>query len=114
MRKRNIQHTTPANRSVFYDLGFDEAEARVLAMRADLMAALREHIKGRGWTQSKAAKELGITQPRVSAKFSGISSGFAAEVEDVLERYWMVGRGRFRPFRQFLFGSGSSESTLID
>ena len=67
MRKRNIQHTTPANRSVFYDLGFDAAEARVLAMRADLMAALREHIKGRGWTQSKAAKELGITQPRVSA-----------------------------------------------
>jgi predicted XRE-type DNA-binding protein len=42
---------------VFYDLGFDEAEARVLAMRADLMAALREHIKGRGWTQSKAAKD---------------------------------------------------------
>ena len=33
MRKRNIQHTTPANRSVFYDLEFDEAEARVLAMR---------------------------------------------------------------------------------
>jgi hypothetical protein len=30
----------PANRSVFHDLGFDEAEARVLAMRADLMAGL--------------------------------------------------------------------------
>jgi hypothetical protein len=27
-------HVTPAGRSVFYDLGFDEAEARVLEMRA--------------------------------------------------------------------------------
>jgi predicted XRE-type DNA-binding protein len=31
-------------------------------MRADLMAALREHINERGWTQSKAAAEIGITQ----------------------------------------------------
>jgi len=84
MRKRNIQHTTPANRSVFYDLGFDEAEARVLAMRADLMAALREHIKGRGWTQSKAAKELGITQPRVSALMKGAWRDFSADMLLVL------------------------------
>jgi len=48
MRKRDIQHTTPANRSVFYDLGIDQAEARVLAVRAELMAALRDHTKGRG------------------------------------------------------------------
>ncbi len=27
-------HVTPAGRGVFYDLGFDEAEARVLEMRA--------------------------------------------------------------------------------
>jgi len=84
MRKRNIQHTTPANRSVFYDLGFDAAEARVLAMRADLMAALREHIKGRGWTQSKAAKELGITQPRVSALMKGAWRDFSADMLLVL------------------------------
>ncbi len=42
------RHVTPAGRSVFYDLGFDEAEARVLEMRADLMAALREHIEKQG------------------------------------------------------------------
>jgi predicted XRE-type DNA-binding protein len=54
-RKSAIRHSTPTNRSVFRDLGFDEAEAKVLEMRADLMAALREHIKERGWTQSKAA-----------------------------------------------------------
>jgi predicted XRE-type DNA-binding protein len=80
MRKRNIQHTTQANRSVFHDLGFDEAEARVLAMRADLIAALRQHIKERGWTQSKAAKELGITQPRVSALMKGAWRDFSADM----------------------------------
>jgi hypothetical protein len=44
--------------SVFCDLGFDEAEAHVLAMRADLMAALREHIKDRGWTLNKDYREM--------------------------------------------------------
>ena len=71
-RKSAIRHATPANRGVFCDLGFDEAEAKVLEMRAELMAALREHIKERGWTQSKAAEELGITQPRVSALVKGV------------------------------------------
>ncbi|MDB6105290.1 MAG: transcriptional regulator, family [Gammaproteobacteria bacterium] len=72
------RHVTPAGRSVFYDLGFDEAEARVLAMRADLMAALREHIEKTGWTQSEAAKKLGITQPRISALMKGAWRDFSA------------------------------------
>jgi predicted XRE-type DNA-binding protein len=84
MRKRNVGHTTPANRSVFRDLGFDEAEARVLEMRADLMAALREHIKEQGWTQSQAAKRLGITQPRVSALVKGAWRDFSADMLLVL------------------------------
>jgi predicted XRE-type DNA-binding protein len=76
-------HVTPAGRSVFYDLGFDEAEA-VLAMRADLMAALREHITKRGWTQSEAAKELGVTQPRISALMKGAWRDFSADMLLVL------------------------------
>lgn len=43
------RHVTPVGRSVFHDLGFDEAEARVLEMRADLMVALREKIQKKGW-----------------------------------------------------------------
>jgi hypothetical protein len=42
-RKSAIRHTTPANRGVFCDPGFDEAGAKMLEMRAELMAALREH-----------------------------------------------------------------------
>jgi predicted XRE-type DNA-binding protein len=77
-------HVTPAGRSVFYDLGFDEAEARVLEMRADLMAALREHIEKKGWTQSEAAKQLGVTQPRVSALMKGAWRDFSADMLLVL------------------------------
>jgi predicted XRE-type DNA-binding protein len=78
------RHVTPAGRSVFYDLGFDEAEARVLEMRADLMAALCEHIEKRGWTQSEAAKKLGITQPRISALMKGAWRDFSADMLLVL------------------------------
>lgn len=77
-------HVTPAGRSVFYDLGFDEAEARVLEMRADLMATLRDHIEKRGWTQSEAAKQLGITQPRISALMKGAWRDFSADMLLVL------------------------------
>ncbi len=84
MRKRSVGHATPANRSVFRDLGFDDAEARVLEMRADLMAALRVHIKEQGWTQSQAAKRLGITQPRVSALVKGVWRDFSADMLLVL------------------------------
>ena len=77
-------HVTPATRSVFYDLGFDEAEACVLEMRADLMAALRDHIEKKGWTQSEAAKRLSVTQPRISALMKGAWRDFSADMLLVL------------------------------
>ena len=86
------RHVTPAGRSVFYDLGFDEAEARVLEMRAELIAALREHIEKKGWTQSEAAKKLGTTQPRVSALMKGAWRDFSADMLLVL-----AGRVGLRP-----------------
>lgn len=78
------RHVTPAGRSVFFDLGFDEAEARVLEMRAGLMAALREHIEKRGWTQSEAAKKFKVTQPRISALMKGAWRDFSADMLLVL------------------------------
>jgi predicted XRE-type DNA-binding protein len=97
MRKRTQnehgpRHVTPAGRSVFYDLGFDEAEARVLEIRAELMAALREHIEKNGWTQNVAAKKLGTTQPRVSALMKGAWRDFSADMLLVL-----AGRVGLRP-----------------
>lgn len=57
---------TPSSGNVFTDLGFDEAEAQVLALRADLMAQLEKQIKARRMTQVKAAKLLGVSQGRIS------------------------------------------------
>jgi len=95
MKKRSEhgpRHITPASRSVFYDLGFDEAEARVLEMRTDLMAALRKHIEKQDWTQSEAVKKLGTTQPRVSALMKGAWREFSVDMLLVLE-----GRVGLRP-----------------
>lgn len=79
-RNEHGPQRSPAGSSVFYDLGFEEAEARVLEMRADLMAALRDRIEKKGWTQIEAAEELGITQPRISALMKGAWRDFSADM----------------------------------
>ena len=57
---------TKSSGNIFLDLGFDESEAAVLQMRAEVMIRIEKRIADNGWTQAKAARELGITQPRVS------------------------------------------------
>lgn len=52
--------------NVFRDLGFAAHEATHLLIRTDLMIAIRRVLKERKLTQIRAAKLLGITQPRVS------------------------------------------------
>jgi predicted XRE-type DNA-binding protein len=52
--------------NVFADLGFDSAEARLLAMRTDLMIELEKQIKALGMTQIQAAEMRGVSQGRVS------------------------------------------------
>jgi len=66
--------------NIFIDLGFDEAEAKVLLMRADLMIALTKLIRTRGWTQAEAAKRMGITQPRVSKLKKGVWEDFSLDM----------------------------------
>ena len=66
--------------NVFVDLGFDPAEARVLALRAEVMIRLEQHLKAQGWTQAEAAKRLGITQPRVSRLIKGKWQDFSLDM----------------------------------
>lgn len=47
------------------------AEAENMKLRAALMMALEKHIHARGWTQAEAARQLGVTQPRVSDLLRG-------------------------------------------
>lgn len=65
--------------NVFADLGFDEAEASVLAMRAELMLELRNEIERQRLTQAEAAKILHVTQPRVSALKQGKYADFSLD-----------------------------------
>lgn len=47
------------------------AEAENMRLRSSLMMALKDHIAEQGWTQARAAKQFGVTQPRVSDLIRG-------------------------------------------
>lgn len=66
--------------NVFVDLGFDEAEARVMALRVELMVHLRKQLASEGLSQAAAAKKLGVTQPRISALLKGSWKEFSMDM----------------------------------
>jgi len=47
------------------------AAAENMRLRAALMTALRDHIGSTGISQAQAARQLGVTQPRVSDLMRG-------------------------------------------
>ncbi len=77
--------TTKSSGNVFVDLGFDDAEAAVLQMRANLMSDLRLYIESHKLTQAQAAKRLGIGQSRVSDLVRGKWDKFSLEMLITLE-----------------------------
>jgi predicted XRE-type DNA-binding protein len=52
--------------NVFRDVGFPPKEAAHLLLRAELMLQLTKTLKKRRLTQVRAARLLGVSQPRVS------------------------------------------------
>jgi len=71
---------TPSSGKVFVDLGFDAAEAHVMALRTELMLRLSQELKAKGWTQAQAARRLGVTQPRVSKLNKGAWQDFSLDM----------------------------------
>jgi predicted XRE-type DNA-binding protein len=63
--------------NVFADLGFAEPEEALA--KAKLAAQIAQVISARKLTQARAAKLLGIDQPKVSALLRGRSSGFSTD-----------------------------------
>ena len=57
--------------NVFRDIGFGEVEAENLKLRSDLMIRIEKYVKQSGMTQAEAARELGITQPRLNQLLKG-------------------------------------------
>ncbi len=78
-------------RGVFHDL-FDPDEAAELTMRGDLLRGLQAWLGDSELTQTGAAKELGITQARVSEIKHGKIGSFSL---DLLVR--MAARAGLRP-----------------
>ena len=77
MSKPNM---TPGSGNVFADLGFASEEAALLQMRAYLMNELRQVIEASEWTQVVAARELGVSQSRVSDLVRGKWQQFSLDM----------------------------------
>lgn len=76
----NDESRTPGSGNIFSDLGFDPAEAQVMKLRAEVMIRTAQQLKERGWTQVEAARQLGITQPRVSRLIKGKVEDFSLDM----------------------------------
>jgi len=62
-------------KTAYEELGFPDAERMLL--KAQLVVNIHEILRERGWSQQKAARVLGLTQPNISrmlrGEFRGIS-----------------------------------------
>ena len=62
-------------KSVYAELGFPDADE--MLVKAQLVVKIAEILRKRGWSQQRAAKVLGLTQPKLSkmlrGQFRGIS-----------------------------------------
>ncbi len=63
-------------KSVFHDL-FPAEEAAELEMRAKLLSGINKWLRTSGLTQTEAAKQLGLTQARVSEIKNGKINRFS-------------------------------------
>jgi len=63
--------------NVFADIGLPNPEERLA--RTDLAIRIAEAIRARRLTQARAARMLGIDQPKISRLLRGQLSGFSAE-----------------------------------
>jgi predicted XRE-type DNA-binding protein len=62
---------TQSNENVLLDCGFAPADAENLRLRAEMMIALSRHIEEKGLSQARAAKIMGVSQPRISSLARG-------------------------------------------
>jgi predicted XRE-type DNA-binding protein len=69
------RHESSGN--VFADLGLPDAD--VLLAKADLAIEIAAIIQARAWTQERAAQEMGLDQPKVSALVRGRLRDFSLE-----------------------------------
>lgn len=71
---------TKGSGNVFVDMGFDPAEAEVMRLRAEVMLRMEQLLREKGWTQAEAARQLGVTQPRISRLVKGRWEDFSLDM----------------------------------
>jgi predicted XRE-type DNA-binding protein len=62
---------TKGSDNIFSDIGFSTEKASSLRIRADLMMRIEKAIARNKWSQAEAARELNVTQPRISDLMRG-------------------------------------------
>ncbi len=72
--------STKGHENIFVDCGFSGAEAENLRIRADMIIGLRNYIRSKRITLAKAAKILGVSQPRVSDLMHGRVDLFSVDM----------------------------------
>ena len=86
-----LEPLEPASGNVYLDLGFSPAEAEYLLLRSRLMLMVERLITDRKLTQTRAARLLGVSQPRVSDVVRGRVERFT--IDALVE---MLGRAGVR------------------
>ena len=71
---------TKGSENVFVDCGFPPAEAENLRIRAKMMIALNDYIQERKITQTRAARIMGVSQPRISDLVRGKIGLFTIDI----------------------------------
>lgn len=69
-----------AYRRVFEQMGYTNEEGFCLLLRTQLIREVKEEILKRKWTQVRAAKELGVSQPRIAEIFALSIDKFSVEL----------------------------------
>jgi predicted XRE-type DNA-binding protein len=64
---------------VWEALGFSPIEAANLQVRSSLMRDIRRIIVKKKWTQAEAAKECGVSQPRINDLLKGKFNKFSID-----------------------------------
>lgn len=77
--KRSRSRRGVSSISVWDDLADTVEEAENLKVRSGLMIAINNKLDEFGWSQTKAASMLGLTQPRGSALRNGHISAFSID-----------------------------------
>ncbi len=75
--RANNEKVEPSSGNVFADLGFQDAEERLL--KAKLATKIAQLIERKGWTQAQTAERTALDQPKISRLLRGQLSGFSAD-----------------------------------